>query len=125
MKKLAFVAAIAAPAALLAQIPQTPDSTRARSDSVASHSLETVTVRAIRATDTAPVSSKTLAAPELRRRSFGQDVPLLLQGTPSLTSYAETGNYWGYSYIRMRGIDQSRINLTIDGIPLNDPEDQV
>ena len=43
----------------------------------------------------------------------------------SLTSYAETGNYWGYSYIRLRGIDQSRINLTLDGIPLNDPEDQV
>ena len=52
-------------------------------------------------------------------------MPLLLQGTPSITSYAETGNYWGYSYTRLRGIDQSRINLTIDGIPLNDPEDQV
>jgi hypothetical protein len=38
---------------------------------------------------------------------------------------AETGNYWGYSYIRLRGIDQSRINLTLDGIRLNDPEDQV
>ena len=50
----------------------------------------------------------------------------MLQGAaPSLTAYAETGNYWGYSYIRLRGIDQSRINLTLDGIPLNDPEDQV
>ena len=64
--------------------------------------------------------------PNLEPRYFGQDVPLLLQGAaPSLTSYAETGNYWGYSYIRLRGIDQSRINLTLDGIPLNDPEDQV
>lgn len=87
--------------------------------------LETVTVSAIRARSDAPVSAKTLDAAEIQRRSFGQDVPLMLLGTPSLTSYAETGNYWGYSYMRLRGIDQSRINLTLDGIPLNDPEDQV
>ncbi|MDQ6611402.1 MAG: TonB-dependent receptor, partial [Gemmatimonadota bacterium] len=54
------------------------------------------------------------------------DVPLLLQGAaPSLTAYAETGTNWGYSYIRLRGIDQSRINITLDGVPLNDAEDQV
>ena len=74
----------------------------------------------------APISQKTLTRPDLQRQYFGQDVPLVLQGsTPSLTSYAETGNYWGYSYIRLRGIDESRINITLDGIPLNDPEDQV
>ena len=78
------------------------------------------------ASGAAPISQKTLTSSDLAPRYFGQDVPLLLQGAaPSLTSYAETGNYWGYSYIRLRGIDQSRINLTIDGIPLNDPEDQV
>ncbi len=60
------------------------------------------------------------------RATSGRTCRSLLQGAaPSLTSYAETGNYWGYSYIRLRGIDQSRINLTLDGIPLNDPEDQV
>jgi iron complex outermembrane receptor protein len=113
-----------APSALLAQgQPTHPDSARARRDTI--RTLETVTVSAIRALDQAPISAKTLDADELERRSFGQDVPLLLQGTPSFTAYSETGNYWGYSYIRMRGIDQSRINLTIDGIPLNDPEDQV
>lgn len=98
-----------------------PDSTRRDT----AHTLEAVTVAAIRARAAAPVSAKTIGPVELERRSFGQDVPVLLQGTPSLTSYAETGNYWGYSYIRLRGIDQSRINLTLDGIPLNDPEDQV
>jgi iron complex outermembrane receptor protein len=90
--------------------------------------LEGVTVTAIRggsAEEAAPVPQRTLSRDEIERRSFGQEVPLLLQGTPSVTSYAETGNYWGYSYTRLRGIDQSRINLTIDGIPLNDPEDQV
>jgi iron complex outermembrane receptor protein len=90
--------------------------------------LERVTVTAIRGGATgegAPLSQRTLTRGEIEQRSFGQEVPLLLQGTPSVTSYAETGNYWGYSYTRLRGIDQSRINLTIDGIPLNDPEDQV
>ena len=122
MKKLVLAAALAAsPTVLLAQAR--PDSASARRDSA--QRLEAVTVSAIRARTDAAVSSYSLDTREITRRSFGQDVPLLLQGTPSLTSYAETGNYWGYSYIRIRGIDQSRINLTLDGIPLNDPEDQV
>jgi iron complex outermembrane receptor protein len=112
-----------APAVALGQArPATrPDSIRR--DTAAT--LEAVTVSAIRARTDAPISSTSLDAAQIQRRSFGQDVPLLLQGTPSLTSYSETGNHWGYSYIRLRGIDQSRINLTLDGIPLNDPEDQV
>lgn len=110
-----------APGMLAAQAPR--DTTLR--DSSRSAALERITVTAIRARDEAPISSKTIGAAEIERRSFGQDVPLLLQGTPSLSSYSETGNYWGYSYMRMRGIDQSRINLTLDGIPLNDPEDQV
>ena len=118
---LVAVAIAAAPVGLSAQAVS--DSARVRRDSA--RTLETVTVSAIRARDDAPVSAKMVDSTELRRRSFGQDVPILLQGTPSLWSYAETGNYWGYSYIRMRGIDQSRVNLTLDGIPLNDPEDQV
>jgi iron complex outermembrane receptor protein len=104
----------------LAARAQTPiDTARARA-------LERVTISAVRGSSAAPISQKTVTQAEIEPRYFGQDVPLLLQGmTPSLTSYAETANYWGYSYIRLRGIDQSRINLTIDGIPLNDPEDQV
>ena len=106
------------PAALFSQ-----QDTTARRDTATQ--LEAVTVRAIRARGEAPIAEKTLTARQIEQRTFGQDVPLLLQGTPSLTSYAETGSYWGYSYLRLRGIDQSRINFTIDGIPLNDPEDQV
>lgn len=98
----------------------------ATADSARARRLESVMISAVRASGAAPISQKTLSRAELEPRYFGQDVPLLLQGAaPSLTSYAETGNYWGYSYIRLRGIDQSRINLTLDGIPLNDPEDQV
>jgi iron complex outermembrane recepter protein len=102
----------------------TPDSTRR--DSTRAQHLERVMISALRGAGAAIISQKTLTQGDLEPRYFGQDVPLLLQGAaPSLTSYAETGNYWGYSYIRLRGIDQSRINLTLDGIPLNDPEDQV
>jgi iron complex outermembrane receptor protein len=106
----------------LAQVaPARPDS--ARRDSAAT--LEAVTVNAIRGRGEAPISSATLTQQQIERRHIGQDVPMLLQGTPSLTSYSETGGPWGYSYMRLRGIDQSRINLSLDGIPLNDPEDQV
>ena len=116
MRRVILLALV--PAALAAQA----DSSRVRRDTT---TLEAVTVTAIRGRGEAPIAAKTLDTAEIQRRSFGQDIPLLLQGTPSLTSYSETGNHWGYSYIRIRGIDQSRINLTLDGIPLNDPEDQV
>ena len=98
----------------------------ARVDSTRTQRLERVMISAVRASGAAPISQKTLTNADIEPRYFGQDVPLVLQGiTPSLTSYSETGSYWGYSYIRLRGLDQSRINLTLDGIPLNDPEDQV
>jgi iron complex outermembrane recepter protein len=111
---------VLAPAALQAQA----DTGRVRRDTAAT-TLEAVTVTAIRARDEAPIAAHSLSAREIGDRHFGQDVPLLLQGTPSLTAYSEAGNHWGYSYLRIRGVDQSRINLTLDGIPLNDPEDQV
>ncbi|HYC52374.1 MAG TPA: TonB-dependent receptor, partial [Gemmatimonadaceae bacterium] len=121
--KTFLLALLLAPVALGAQVT---DTLRTSTDtSRAARALEVVTVSAIRGRNEAPISSTAISQEEIERRYFGQDVPLLLQGTPSLTSYAETGNYWGYSYMRLRGIDQSRINLSLDGIPLNDPEDQV
>lgn len=102
----------------------TADSLAARNDST--RPLERVIVNAIRGSGSAPVSATTVTRSTVRRRNFGQDVPLLLQGAaPSLTAYAESGTNWGYSYLRLRGIDQSRINITMDGVPLNDAEDQV
>jgi iron complex outermembrane receptor protein len=112
---------------LLLRAQQPAGTERESRDSVtrAARTLEKMTVTAIRGGESAPISAKTLERAEIEQRYYGQDVPLVLQSAPSLTSYAETGTYWGYSYIRLRGIDQSRINLTLDGIPLNDPEDQV
>lgn len=96
------------------------DSTRAsRADT-----LERVTVRAVRAGGAAPLSERTIAREELQRGYSGQDAPLLLTRVPGITAYSESGSFTGYSYLRMRGLDQNRVNLSFDGIPLNDPEDQ-
>ncbi|HET9453378.1 MAG TPA: TonB-dependent receptor [Gemmatimonadaceae bacterium] len=110
---------VLAPAALFAQA----DTSRARRDTAAT--LEAVTVSAIRGRGEAPISQKTLELRDIEERHHGQDIPLLLQGTPSLTIKSETGTPWGYSYIRLRGMEHRRINFTLDGIPLNDPEDHV
>ncbi len=119
---LAFVAGTA-------DAQQSTDATRR--DSVAritsrSAALEGVIVRVVRANGTAPIAQTTIGLQSIQRRSYAQDVPMMLLGTtPSLTAHSESGTNWGYSYLRLRGIDQSRINLSLDGIPLNDPEDQV
>jgi iron complex outermembrane receptor protein len=124
-----WAVALAAPlvsATSLAAQTRPADSTKTVPDSAAAQKLERVMISAVRASGAAPISEKTIAREAIEARSFGQDVPLVLRGAaPSLTAYAETGNYWGYSYTRLRGIDHSRINFTLDGIPLNDPEDQV
>lgn len=115
--------AFVTPASVGAQTSSS-DSARARADS--SQPLERVIVNAIRGSGSAPLSATTIKRSTITNRNFGQDVPLLLQGAaPSLTAYSESGVNWGYSYMRLRGIDQSRINITLDGVPLNDPEDQV
>jgi iron complex outermembrane receptor protein len=95
------------------------DSLRARS----AQRLESVRVTAIRG-HAAPISQKTISRAELQREYFGQETPILLQAAPGITAYAESGSGSNYSYMRLRGIDQTRINITLDGIPLNEPEDE-
>jgi iron complex outermembrane receptor protein len=90
----------------------------------AAPSLERVTVTALRGDAGAPIPQRTMEREELERRYVGQDVPLLLTGQPSITSYADAGAFSNYTYLRLRGIDHTRVNITLDGIPLNDPEDQ-
>ena len=85
--------------------------------------LEAVQITAIRAGD-APISERTLDRSELQRHYVGQETPILLQASPGVTAYAESGSASNYSYMRLRGIDQTRINITLDGIPLNEPEDE-
>ena len=60
----------------------------------------------------------------LERQYVGQDMTRVLERAPGVTAYSENGAGNNYSYIRLRGIDQTRINFTLDGIPLSEPEDQ-
>ncbi|MFN8394768.1 MAG: TonB-dependent receptor [Bacteroidia bacterium] len=71
-----------------------------------------------------PISLQILNLSDLNRKSTGQEPSAILQETPGITAYSDAGNPQGYSYIRIRGIDQTRINVSLDGIPLNEPEDQ-
>ena len=58
----------------------------------------------------------------LERKNFGQDIPILLEATPSLVTTSDAGAGVGYTGLRIRGVDATRINVTINGIPVNDPE---
>ncbi|GAA4850728.1 TonB-dependent receptor [Algivirga pacifica] len=71
-----------------------------------------------------PVTYQNIKSAELKLKSVGQEPSFLLAETPSVTNYSDGGGSQGYSYFRLRGIDQVRINMTFDGVPLNDPQDQ-
>ncbi len=71
-----------------------------------------------------PITFQNIYSKDLKAKSTGQEPSFLLSETPSITNYSDAGNSQGYSYFRLRGIDQTRINMTLDGVPLNDPEDQ-
>jgi iron complex outermembrane receptor protein len=73
---------------------------------------------------TTPITFQNISSTELDAKSTGQEPSFLLAETPSITNYSDAGNSQGYSYFRMRGIDQTRINVSLDGVPLNEPEDQ-
>jgi iron complex outermembrane receptor protein len=79
-------------------------------------------VSATRASKTTPSTFSTVDKSEIAKRNLGQDIPILLNFSPSVVSHSDAGAGVGYSGIRIRGTDQTRINATINGIPLNDAE---
>ncbi|HEX2976803.1 MAG TPA: TonB-dependent receptor [Bacteroidales bacterium] len=83
-----------------------------------------VLVNATRAGEHTPLAYAVIERDELRKTGFAQDMPYLLGLTPSLVETSEAGNGVGYTSLRIRGTDANRINVTVDGIPLNDPESQ-
>ena len=83
-----------------------------------------VFVNATRAGEHAPFTFTTIDNALLRKQNTGHDLPFLLSLTPSLVESSEAGNGVGYTSQRIRGTDGSRINVTVDGIPLNDAESQ-
>lgn len=83
-----------------------------------------VVIRATRANNETPTTFTNVGKKTLREQNFGQDMPFLLNWTPSLVTTSDAGAGIGYTGLRIRGSDASRINVTINGIPYNDSESQ-
>lgn len=86
--------------------------------------LDEVLVSAVRVKADAPVTHSNLSKKELAKRNLGQDIPSLLNYLPSVVTTTDAGAGIGYSSLRVRGSDATRINVTINGIPYNDAESQ-
>lgn len=86
--------------------------------------LQPVEVTAVRAGDKIPVAKTDLSKNDIRKNNIGQDLPFILNQTPSVIVNSDAGNGIGYTGIRIRGIDANRINVTVNGIPYNDAESQ-
>lgn len=85
---------------------------------------EVVVTGSYSAVKTTPFTFKNINDQEIKSLSFGTDPAVILSSTPSVTWYSDNGDGYGYTYWRLRGIDQSRLNSTLNGVPLNEPEDQ-
>ncbi|MDD4226556.1 MAG: TonB-dependent receptor [Mariniphaga sp.] len=81
-----------------------------------------VLISATRAKEKTPVAFTNLSREEISSGNMGQDIPYLLQLTPSFVATSDAGAGVGYTNFRIRGTDLTRINVTVNGIPLNDPE---
>ena len=88
----------------------------------ASYTINEITVTSLRATDKSAIAYSNVSADDLRKRNLGQDIPYLLALTPSVTTTSDAGTGVGYTGIRIRGTDGNRINMTMNGVPLNDAE---
>lgn len=102
-------------ATAVASAPAEPDTLRNRQ-------LQQVEVISTRATDSTPVAFTNLSKEQIEKTNFGQDLPYLLQFTPSVVTTSDAGGGIGYTTLRVRGTDATRINVTINGIPVNDAE---
>jgi len=93
-------------------------------DSMWVKELEEIVIMGTRAGKNTPVSYHNIDKEEIERRNLGQDLPYMLSAAPSLVYTSDAGTGIGYTGMRIRGSDASRINVTINGIPYNDAESQ-
>jgi iron complex outermembrane receptor protein len=91
-------------------------------DTLKSVALQNVEVVSIRATRKTPVAFTNMSKEQLKAVNHGKDIPFLLSLTPSITMTSDAGNGIGYTSLRVRGTDPSRINITANGVPMNDAE---
>ncbi len=83
-----------------------------------------VIISATRANDKTPTTFMNISRQAIQKQNFGQDLPLILNWTPSVVTTSDAGAGVGYTGIRIRGSDATRVNVTINGIPYNDSESQ-
>ncbi|HLW10219.1 MAG TPA: TonB-dependent receptor plug domain-containing protein, partial [Fermentimonas sp.] len=93
-------------------------------DSLNHIQLEEVVVSGSRAGNNTPVSYSNISKSDIRKENAARNIPAILQTTPSLVSFTEDGLGVGNTYLRIRGTDATRINVTLNGMPLNNPETQ-
>jgi iron complex outermembrane recepter protein len=86
--------------------------------------LEPVEIKALRAGDKSPFAKTNLSKTDIEKLNLGQDLPVVLSQTPSVITTSDAGNGVGYTSMRIRGTDATRINVTVNGIPYNDAESQ-
>lgn len=88
------------------------------------YTLSPVEIRSIRAGENAPFTRTNISKKQIEKANLGQDIPYLLNQTPAVVVNSDAGNGIGYTGIRIRGTDATRINVTLNGIPYNDAESQ-
>ena len=93
-------------------------------DSTKVNQLDNVLVSAVRVTAKTPVTFSNMDKKEIKFRNLGQDIPVLMNYLPSVVTTSDAGGGIGYTGIRVRGSDATRVNVTINGIPYNDAESQ-
>lgn len=93
-------------------------------DSTKVNQLDDVLVSAVRVTAKTPVTFSNMDKKEIKFRNLGQDIPVLMNYLPSVVTTSDAGGGIGYTGIRVRGSDATRVNVTINGIPYNDAESQ-
>lgn len=111
------------PRVMVLELSSFPDATLTVELEPTYYSGEKVVVSASRYSPDVHLSQTNLTAEEVQARSAEKDLPLLLETTPGLYASQDAGNGVGYTYLKLRGFDQKRIGVMINGIPLNDPED--
>ncbi len=87
-------------------------------------SIEEVLISGVRAKDKNPITFTNVSKTQIAPRNLGQDIPILLNYLPSVVTTTDAGAGIGYTYMRVRGSDGSRINVTLNGVPFNDSESQ-
>ena len=93
-------------------------------DTLSTINLEEVKLIGIRANENTPVTYTNINRKEIQSRNLGQDIPILLNFLPAVVTTSDAGSGIGYTGIRVRGSDASRVNVTVNGIPFNDAESQ-